>query len=150
MRFFQGCCCGGCATVVLVVGLLLMLIAMSGCSGGVDGITSPSQAKTAAQIEATTASLRYAAIKGVALEGIVFTTDLPTDNYAAWAVCGKPVIAFNAEYIERPEAFNRIHMMAAHEVCHIFYMDNMPCGRDLDFNKVEKRAEACAAEMYGG
>jgi hypothetical protein len=148
MRFFQGCCIGGCLSIILWIGLVLLVIAMVGCGGG--GITSSSPVRTAAQEEAISSSYRYASIKGLHLDDVVITNDLPNDNYAAWAVCGKPVIAFNAEYIERPEAFNRIHQMAAHEVCHIYYKDNMPCGRDLDSAKVEKRAEACAAEMYGG
>lgn len=118
--------------------ILLPIVILSSCGYG--NVTSPTPA-TQAQQEAHDYSYKFASIKKVRLDAVQF---LPHETYAAWTPCGQHIVVFNIHYIERrPEL---VKSLAAHEVCHLFYEDQMHCGSSSV--GVEERAEACAAEMY--
>jgi hypothetical protein len=86
---------------------------------------------------------KYAGIKGVRVDAVRFSDEFP---YHGWAACNEYVVAFNRSALEEAWVYPYIPAIAAHEVCHIYYKDNLPCGTRASVN-VEERAEACAREM---
>ena len=86
----------------------------------------------------------YAKVKGIRLDAVRFSDQYP--DYLAWAECSEHVIAFNRSHLEEAWIYDFIPAIAAHEVCHIHYKDNLPCGQRPQVD-IEARAEACAREM---
>lgn len=91
----------------------------------------------------------YAALRGVRLDAVIFTNKLPAANYMAWSVCSQYVIGVNARELERPDVYQYIPAFAAHEVCHIYYKDNLPCEQRRTVD-IEKRADECSNDLVGG
>jgi hypothetical protein len=123
-------------TTVLIGALLA-----AGC-----GSYAPTQATTETpnQQYALEQAHYYAKVKGIRLDAVRFSDQYP--NYLAWAECNEHVIAFNRSRLEEAWIREFIPAIAAHEVCHIFYKDNLPCGQYPKVD-VEARAEACGKEM---
>lgn len=116
-------------------------LALSKCGG-----YAPTQATTETpnQQYALEQAHYYAKVKGIRLDVVYFSDEYP--KFWAWSVCSEYAIAFNRSNLERQEAYQFIPAIAAHEVCHIHYKDNLPCGQRPQID-VEARAEACAREM---
>lgn len=108
---------------------------------------SDSVSSTPAQALAIESAHRFAGMRGVRLDAVIITVP-PTPTYAAWAVCDQHVIGFNVDYIDKDWVYQYIPAYAAHEVCHIYYKDNLPCGQRPQID-IEARAEACAQELIG-
>ena len=102
---------------------------------------------TQAQVLAHESAYHFAEMRGVRLDAVIFT-EPPTPSYAAWSLCDQHAIGFNKDYIEKDWVYKFIPALAAHEVCHIHYKDNLPCGQRATID-VEARAEECARELIG-
>ena len=99
------------------------------------------------QVIAAEAARSLAAKKGVRLDAVLFAKQPTADHTgwsAGWAVCGEYAIGFDKDYIEKLVPVD-IRSIAAHEVCHIYYKDNLPCKPPYD----EARASACGRELMG-
>jgi len=90
----------------------------------------------------------FAEKKGVMVDAVIFQDPTWKPTPAAWAVCGARVVGFNKTHIETDWVYAFIPAYAAHEVCHIHYKHNLPCGRTEPV-AAERDAEACARELLG-
>lgn len=114
-----------------------------------DPVTRTPTPETAAQALAIEMVFHYAEKKGVKVDGVIFEDPYWKPTPAAWSVCGERVVGFNKTYIEIDWVYAYIPAFAAHEVCHIYYKHNLPCGREIDAVKAERLAETCARELMG-
>jgi hypothetical protein len=129
--------------------LLLLILAMCGC--GAPRVTSETPV-TESQVRAYEASFYWAKQKGIRLDAVVFAPGFVTGTSGnetpgkatAWALCDHYAIGWNEEHIEIP-GYVDFDCGAAHESCHIYYKDNLPCKKKYD----EARARACAEELVG-
>jgi hypothetical protein len=128
--------------------IVLGVLASVGC--GADPVTRTPTPETAAQVRAIEQVFFFAEKKGVRVDAVVFQDPDPTRKPipAAWAVCGARVVGFNKTYIEIDWVYAYIPAYAAHEVCHIHYKHNLPCGRTEPV-AAEREAETCARELLG-
>lgn len=123
--------------------LVLLLL----CACGRDYLTL--DPTTEAQAAAIRWTHRAAEVKGVRIDAVIFAdpkkVDNVPDNAGAWTVCGEYVIGWNEVWLEEPGALALIPAYAAHEVCHIYYKDNLPCRPPYDVEEV--RATECGREL---
>lgn len=127
--------------------ITLGVLATVGCMA--DPVIRTPTPETAAQVLAVETVSQYAAKKGVRVDGVIFEDPTWRPTPAAWSVCGERVVGFNKTYIETDWVYAYIPTFAAHEVCHIYYKHNLPCGREMDAVKAERLAETCARELMG-
>ena len=121
--------------------VLALALLMAACGRSVTDETP----LTEAQVKAHEASFYWAGVKGVRLDAVIFAPGPITrqGRAAAWAVCDNYAIGWNEEYIETAQM--DFDCTAAHEVCHIYYKDNLPCKKSYD----ESRAARCASALVG-
>ena len=131
--------------------LILSVLQLVGC--GVDRLTTQDPA-TEAQAEAIKWSYRAAEVKGIKLDAVVFDDPVNCGKdcvAGAWAVCGQHAVGWNKNWLEEPGAMRYIKGFAAHEVCHVYYKDNLPCTllSMVDREAMEQRAGECGEELMG-
>ena len=124
-----------------VVWLLLLLAEACGAPRITDEMPI-----TESQVKAYEASYYWAKAKGVRLDAVVFAPGGISQSGGralAWALCDQHAIGWNESYIESNDV--NFDCTAAHEVCHIYYKDNLQCKPPYD----EARAQQCAVALVG-